>query len=113
MYNTGASEALKVVPDLKTTMSMKKLLIFISISIIQALFICCFTGLISIWMREERFDHAIRIGWPAIFFTAFDIKNDTLNYSVNAGGLALDLVVSFILALIWVWITRRLLLATR
>jgi uncharacterized membrane protein len=91
---------------------MKKEIIFLGISIVQALFICSFTGILSIWMREERFDQAVRIGWPSIFFTAFDLKNGTLNYSGNMGNLALDLGVSFLIALVLVWIMRRLICYT-
>lgn len=82
---------------------------FFSIVLVQTVFICSFTGLLSIWIREARFDAAIRIGWPAIFFTAFDANNDTLNYSGNVGNLIIDLGVSFLVALLLMSAITRLL----
>ena len=65
---------------------MKPKLLFLFIASVQAIFICSFLGLMAMALREDRFDHAIRIGWPKIFFTAFDAKNETLNYSGDFGN---------------------------
>ena len=88
---------------------MKKAIIFLSISLVQACFICSFISLLSIYARDGGFDHAIRIGWPAIFFTAFDMKNDTLNHGSDIGSLVLDFGVAFLIALPIVGTIRSLL----
>ena len=75
----------------------------------QAIFICPFLGLMAMALREDWFDHAVRIGWPKIFFTAFDAKNETLNYSGDFGNLLVDLWLSFLLAIPLTYLLRTVL----
>lgn len=88
---------------------MRKIIEFLFVVAMQAVLLGSFISILSIWMREDRFDHAVRIGWPLVFFSAFDVGNPTLNHGGNPPNLIVDYLVAFVLSVPLVWIFRLLL----
>lgn len=88
---------------------MKPTIMFLAITTFQACLSCCSIGLLAMWLREDGPNLVIKIGWPFVFFTAFDVGNPTLNHGVNTDNFMLDLAVSFLIALPMVVLLRRFL----
>ncbi len=85
---------------------MKKT-IFVLIALLQAILLSAFIGLVS--MDVRGFDEAIKIGWPKVYFTAFDAGNPTMNYGAEPENFIIDTLVALIVTLPLTALYRKLL----